>query len=119
MITFIKNILFKFEVFFNTKTLKDNIMYENKKTNTYVMLMKDESILKVFADGLVLNIPINNKVDSEKSFHRAIDKLEDLNLDKNSMEELEDMLKYYEDDEDFTKCSRIKNVIENKKKQTK
>lgn len=114
MIKFIKSILFKLEVFFYTKKLKDMVMYENKETNTYVMLMKEDNFLKIFVDGLVLNIPINNKITSEESFTKALGTMEDLNLENNSIEDLEDMLKHYEEIEDFKKCSKIKKVIKNK-----
>jgi hypothetical protein len=114
MIKFIKELIFKLEVFFNTKKLKDLVMYQNKETNTYVMLMKEDKLLNIFVDGLLINVPINNKITSEASFTKALGAMEDLNLENNSIEDLEDMLKYYEDIEDFKKCSKIKKVIKNK-----
>lgn len=89
-------------------------MYEDIETTTYVMLVKKENILKVYVDGLMFNIPIQNKAYNQQSFLEAVSKTEDLNLDNNSLEDLEDMLMFYEKEEDFEKCSKIKIAIANK-----
>lgn len=119
MMSFFGKIIFKITLFFNSRKLKDQIMYEDQETSTYVFLSKAEKLLKVYVDGMMFNIPINNKITDTKSFLEAVGKTEDLNFQNNTIDELESMLNYYEDQEDFTKCSKIRDAINLKINTTK
>jgi len=116
MINLIKDLLFKLEVFFNTKNLKIGKMYQNKKHNVFVMLSEEQKIIQVFNKGLLFKIPLNIIVEDEEDIERALNKIADLNIELNSTEELEEMLTYYEEIEDYEKCKEIKNIIKKKNK---
>lgn len=117
MIKLLKDLLFELEVFFNTKRLKAGKMYQNKKHGVYVMISEDKKIIQVFNKGLLFKIPLNIVVEDQEDVERALDKIADLNIELNSTEELEEMLEYYEEIEDYEKCREIKDII--KKKSTK
>lgn len=114
MIKLIKNLLFELEVFFNTKKLKANKMYENNTHGVYVMISEDQKIIQVYNKGLLFKIPLNIVVEDQEDLERALDKIADLNIELNSAEELEEMLEYYEEMEDYEKCREIKDIIKKK-----
>jgi len=116
MIKWISNLLFTLEVFFNTKRLKANKMYQSKKHDVYVMISEDMKIIQVFNKGLLFKIPLNIVIDDQEDIERALDKIADLNIELNSKEELEEMLEYYEEIEDYEKCNEIKDIIKKKNK---
>jgi hypothetical protein len=103
-------------MFFNTKTLRANKMYENKKHGVYIMLSEDIKIIQVFNKGLLFKIPLNILIEDQDDIERALDKIADLNIDLNSQEELEEMLAFYEEIEDYEKCKEIKDIIKKKNK---
>ena len=119
MIKLLKNILFKLEVFFNTKKLKSNLKYENKKHGVYVMISEESKIIQIYNKGLLFKIPLNILIEDEEDILRALDKIADLNIELNSKEELEELLEYYEEIEDYEKCKEIKDIIKNKSKNEK
>lgn len=114
MFNFIQRILFKLEVFFNTKKFKVATMYENKKYNTYVMITEEDKLLNIFINGLIFKIPLNMPIQNDKQFLEAKDKIEEANLDSSSLEDLKSLLKHYEEEENFEKCSYIKDIIKKK-----
>lgn len=102
------------EVWWYTRKLKSFIMYKNEKYNVYLMLNPDDKLLQVFIGGLLFKIPIDIEVTDNASRGAALDKISDINLDQNTIEDLKSILSIYEDDEDFEKCKEIQDIINKK-----
>ena len=110
----LKDKLFYLEVWWYTRKLRDFIMYKNEKRNIYLMVNPDDKILQIFVAGLLFKIPLDISVTDDASREKVLDKIADLNLDQNSIEDLQSILSVYEEEEDFEKCKEIQDIINQK-----
>ena len=98
-------------------------VYTNKKDGIVILYDDNEQRLNIFIKGLLLRIPTDMAVDdstlSLDTINNIFNKTEintmsevvnqDLNELKN--EELLNLLKYYEEQEDYSKCAEINNIL--------
>lgn len=117
MIKWFRKILLRLDMFFNTKTFKENVIYENKKHNVFVVISEDLKVVQLFNKGLLFKVPLDLSVDEDSDIEKALDTIADLNIELSSSEELQEMLDYYEDIEDYEKCREIKDILKKKNKE--
>lgn len=115
MIKFLSNLLFKLELFFSTKSLKENVVHVNKKHDIYILLSENNKYIQIYNKGLIFKLPLDFSLNSVDDIESLFDDISDLNIELNSKEQLEELLSYYEELEDYEKCEEIKEIIKRKK----
>ena len=107
----IDKILLKWDMFWYTKKLKDNYVYKNTERNIYLHVDPDEGLLKVFISGLLFRMPLNVNIESDKEADEVLALVTDMNLNNAYTEDLQLMLKQYENEENYEKCAEIKDIL--------
>lgn len=116
MIKILQDFLFKLDFFFNTKKLKVETIYENKKHNIYIVLSEKNKTIQIFNNGLIFKFPLEFDIKTDRDIESILNNISDLNIELNSKEDLEEMLAYYEEIEDYEKCKQIKDILKTKVK---
>ncbi len=98
-------------------------VYTNKKDGIVILYDDNEQRLNIFIKGLLLRIPTDMAVDDSTLSLDTINNIfnkteintmsEVVNQDLNELnnEELLNLLKYYEEQEDYSKCAEINNIL--------
>lgn len=110
---FFRFIFNKVEDYLLTQRLKKDIIYTTKDKNIMFYLDEQDKLIRVFVHGVIYKIPIHqtNNVDSYTSMFND----PSLNfLQNESIENLNLMLKDYEEIEDYENCSKIQEIINSK-----
>jgi len=111
MMTILAKLLLKWDMFWYTKKLKDNYVYKNDERNIYLHVDPDEGLLKVFISGLLFRMPLDVNTDTPEQAEDALKSITEMNLKNAYTEDLEVLLKQYEDDDDYEKCAEIRDIL--------
>jgi hypothetical protein len=109
---FIDNIVNKFLEFYYTKSLKENFIYTTKDKKMAFTFSTEDNIIRLYSNGVIYNIPIK-PITQEQLEAAATDGFDSF-IKNASVRDLKNLLKEYEEVEDYEKCDKIKKSINKK-----
>lgn len=108
----IDNIVNRFLEFYYTKDLKENFIYTTKDKKVALTFTTDENIIRLYSHGVIYNIPI--KPIPQGEMENIMKDSFDSFIKNASMKDLKNLLREFEDVEDYEKCDIIKKSINKK-----
>lgn len=112
---FFRLILDYIEDYLYTSSLKSDVLYINKDKSVVVYYNDKQPFLKVFISGVIYNLPLNI-TPGIKEYTEVFAQAFTEDLQQASLEDLEIMLKQYEEDENYERCFEIQTIINSKLK---
>lgn len=109
---FIDFLVNKFLEFYYTKSLKENFIYTTKDKKIALTLSTDDNIIRLYSHGVIYNIPIK-PIPQERLGEVMKDSFDSF-IKNASVRDLKNLLKEFEEVEDYEKCDIIKQSINKK-----
>jgi hypothetical protein len=105
----------KLFTWFFTRNLKCDIVYKNKEHKIAFMIDDTVKIINLYVNNRVLIIPFGDvKIDGESE-----NKSDDISLDELTDEELNEYLKFSEEEQDFETCVKIIDTLNKRTNENK